>query len=313
MTPILTLTLNPALDLSVSTPRVVPGPKLRCSQPRTDPGGGGANVSRVIHRLGGDSTALVALGGPTGAGLEVLLRAEGLTLVPLPAPGETRISFAVTDASGGEQYRFVLPGPTWSEADFDALCEALPEAAPTGFAVLSGSLPPGLSPDHAQRLVQALAARHWQVIADTSGAVLDVLARGKSPMAVLRMDRAEAEEVAGRPLPDRRHSADFAAGLVAAGAARAVIVARGPDGSVAATGSERWHVAAADVPVASKIGAGDSFLGAFTLGLAEGMNLPQALSRGAAAASATVMTEGTDLCRSADVARLIAECPATPL
>ena len=64
---ILTVTLNPALDLATQTARVVPELKLRCEAPDIDPGGGGINVSRAIARMDGDSTAVVALGGPAGA------------------------------------------------------------------------------------------------------------------------------------------------------------------------------------------------------------------------------------------------------
>ena len=61
--PILTLTLNPALDMASDVPEIIPGQKLRCTDPHLDPGGGGLNVSRAIKALGGDSLALVALVG----------------------------------------------------------------------------------------------------------------------------------------------------------------------------------------------------------------------------------------------------------
>ena len=78
---ILTVTLNPALDVATSAEAVVPELKLRCEAPQVDPGGGGINVSRAIARMGGRSTALVALGGGTGARLCDLMRAEGLAML----------------------------------------------------------------------------------------------------------------------------------------------------------------------------------------------------------------------------------------
>ena len=66
MRDILTVTLNPALDLATSVDSVVPGVKLRCGPARTDPGGGGINVSRAIALLGGTSRCLVALAGRNG-------------------------------------------------------------------------------------------------------------------------------------------------------------------------------------------------------------------------------------------------------
>ena len=78
--PILTLTLNPALDMASDVAQMIPDEKLRCTDPRLDPGGGGLNVSRAIHALGGESLALVALGGLTGDRLAELIR-RSTTLV----------------------------------------------------------------------------------------------------------------------------------------------------------------------------------------------------------------------------------------
>ena len=104
-TPVVTLTLNPALDLSSTVPQLIPDQKLRCSEPLLDPGGGGLNVSRAIAALGGESLALVALGGLTGDRLAGLIRAEGVPFLALTAPGETRQSLTVTEQSTGRQYR----------------------------------------------------------------------------------------------------------------------------------------------------------------------------------------------------------------
>ena len=79
---ILTITLNPALDMSTSVDAVRPEDKLRCSAPVLDPGGGGTNVARAIRRLGGDATAFVALAGFRGQQLAALLEAEGVPALP---------------------------------------------------------------------------------------------------------------------------------------------------------------------------------------------------------------------------------------
>ena len=115
--PILTLTLNPALDMATEVHEMTPGHKLRCSEPQLDPGGGGLNVSRAIKALGGDSLALVAIGGLTGDRLAGLIRGEGVTFLSILGPGETRQSLTVNEATTGKQFRFMLPGPVWGEAE----------------------------------------------------------------------------------------------------------------------------------------------------------------------------------------------------
>ena len=134
-----------------------------------------------------------------------------------------------------------------------------------------------------------------------------------APIAVLRMDDAEAEGLAGRPLPARKDTADFASSLVQAGAAQSVIVARGADGNIVACPEGRWHAEAPPVPVISKVGAGDSFVAGYTLAVARGMAVADALALAAAAAAAACMTPATDLCRPEDVERLYAERVVTPI
>lgn len=147
MPDILTITLNPAFDVSSSVDKVVPGPKLRCEPPRHDPGGGGVNVSRAIQRLEGRSLAFVALGGGTGALLRALLDAEGIRVVQFHVAGNTRQSFAVLETSTMRQFRFQLPGPVWPEAQTAAMLADLgTHMLPGRVAVLSGSLPRACRP-----------------------------------------------------------------------------------------------------------------------------------------------------------------------
>jgi 6-phosphofructokinase 2 len=312
MQPILTITLNPALDLAGAVPHVVAGPKLRVTGLTVEPGGGGINVARVIHRLDGAVTALAALAGPAGARIAALLKSEGVTTHAIDAPGDTRQSFAVTDESDGEQYRFVLPGPDWDVDDERRALEAIVAAAPDdGWVVLSGSQPPGVAADFPQRLVQALARRGARLIVDTSGDALERLIRRPEPAArpaVLRMDHREAEALAGGKLGEAGESLELAGTLVARGVADTVVLARGADGSVLAARDLRLHATPPGVEVHSAVGAGDSFTGAFALALARGAGAEEALRQGTAAAAAAVITPATELCHAADVARLVPQC-----
>lgn len=314
MTEILTVTLNPALDVSAAVDRVIPGPKLRLDAPVSEPGGGGINVARAAAKLGGRPHALAALGGATGQRLAALMAGSGVDLIAFDLPGETRENLAVTDRSTGEQYRLQRPGPDWTpalEQEIAARIVAEAEAIGAGtIVVLSGSQPPGMAATFPQALMQRLGSA-GRLIVDTSGPALDCLVRAPRRDArplVLRMDQEESEGIAGHPLPDTKASLDFAAGLVARGVAACVVVARGAEGSVLATANLRLHARPPLVEVASKIGAGDSFTAAFALALAEGQDWQAALLRGTAAAAAAVMTPGTELCRAEDAAILLPRC-----
>ncbi|MFN4129715.1 MAG: 1-phosphofructokinase family hexose kinase [Paracoccaceae bacterium] len=308
--PILTLTLNPALDMATAVPAIIPGHKLRCTDPHLDPGGGGLNVSRAIKALGGDSLALVALGGLTGDRLAGLIRAEGVTFLSILGPGETRQSLTVNEESTGKQYRFMLPGPVWGAAERARVLTLLAATArPGGYSVISGSQPPGVPADFPAHLVASMDGS--RVVLDTSGAALiEAVQRPIAGLGVLRMDGEEGEELAGRRLDTLTDTADFAAELVARGVAKRVIVARGAEGNVLAEAGRRLFAPAPRVPVKSTVGAGDSFVAAFVLSLARGQDSAQALSMASAAAAAAVMTDATTLCRAEDVMRLMPDASA---
>ena len=312
-TPILTLTLNPALDMSTEVPELLADQKLRCAEPKLDPGGGGLNVSRAVRIMGGDSRALVALGGLTGDRLAGLIRSENVPFLSLVAPGETRQSLTVTEATTGRQYRFMLPGPLWSPEDQDRVFHLLRASTRSGiFGVISGSQPPGVPLDFPAQLVASMPG--VQVVLDTSGPTLhQAISHPIQGLAVLRMDGEEAESIAKRTLETRQDSADFASGLVAAGVAKRVIVARGAEGSVLAEAGQRLFVVAPKVAVKSKVGAGDSFVAGFVLALARGQDVTSALALGSAAASAAVMTDATQLCDAVEIAHLLPLCSVSPI
>lgn len=311
---ILTVTLNPALDLETRTPQLMPGHKLRCAAPRIDPGGGGINVARAIQVLGGEARAAVAVGGPVGIGLVERLEASAVPVSALPAPGETRQNLSVIEEATGAQYRFIFPGPEWTSEDLTAAEDALlPLVQPADLVVLSGSLPPGLAPSALKDLARAITSAGGAVVADTSGAALEDLAKAGLNLKVLRMDQAEAEELVGRSLPTAQDTAQIGADLVAAGAAEIAILARGAEGSVLTTATERWFAPAAKVPVVSVTGAGDSFVAGATLSLSRGMSLPDVLRWGACGASAAVTTEATQLCDPEVFRVILSECEAVRL
>ena len=311
---ILTITLNPALDVSTSVPNVVAGPKLRCAVPTYDPGGGGINVSRSIKNLGGTSRAMVAYGGSTGQRLIELLSGEGIQIEGFDIPGETRESFAVSETSTNAQFRFVMPGPNWTPDMADAVLGRIKSLiTPDTIVVISGSEPPGVPPDFPVALVETLKGHSKGVIVDTSGPALRYLFENPSGVDTLRMDAAEAVDLAGRQLTTRSDTADFAAEMVASGIANTVLVARGADGTILVSATEKLHCSRSIQRIVSAVGAGDSFVGGYTLAVSQGKSAPDALSCGVAAASAAVMTEATKLCTQVDAERLLPDCMLTRL
>ena len=130
MTDIVTLTPDPAVDITTSVEKIVPVNKLRCTPQLRDPGGGGVNVARVVKRLGSDVLAVYPIGGATGELLRRLVERENVPSRTSTIAEETREDFSVTEISSGQQYRFVLPGPQLNEAEWHECLDLIDKIEP---------------------------------------------------------------------------------------------------------------------------------------------------------------------------------------
>ncbi|QQN51155.1 1-phosphofructokinase family hexose kinase [Stutzerimonas balearica] len=304
MTRIATLTLNPAMDLAVRTPRVVATEKLRCSAPRHDPGGGGINVARVVSTLGGDALAVYPAGGPFGEMLRRALDAIGLAHLPVAISGDTRESFTVDEQASGLQYRFVLPGPRLSEQERLGCLAALRGLHPApAYLVVSGSFTPGIEPSFFDELLALAGQVGARLVVDLSGEPLAYAAR-RGGAYLIKPSLNELASLIGRMPESEREQEGALRELIAAGAAEVIVLSLGAAGALYASGDRLERISAPSVPMVSAVGAGDSMLGAVVLALAQGRELGDAVRYGVAAGAATVMRPGTQLCLREDVERL---------
>lgn len=304
MKPIITLTLNPTIDGSASADVVQPLRKIRTTDERYHPGGGGINVARVLRELGGETLAIYLGGGATGAILDDLLQNVGIVSKRIAIKGFTRIAHTVFERSSGQEYRFVPEGPEVSADEWEACLSAL-DTLDFDYVVASGTLPRGLAGNAYHRVREIAARKHARFILDTSGAALrDTLDHG---VFMIKPNLGELEELVGRSLPDT--NAQVAAGrdLIARKAAEIVAVTLGAEGALLVSQNQAWRAATPPVEARSAVGAGDSFVGAITLAIAQDRRLDAALAYGVAAGTAAVLSPGAELSRAADVERLYAE------
>ena len=295
MTHVVTLTMNPALDVSTDTDRVIAGEKIRCGPTVLDPGGGGVNVSRVISRLGGNTTAVFVAGGLTGDLYTSLLDREGVPHRRIPISHETRESFTVSETSTGQQYRFVLAGPTLMPGDVSRVLEVLDsELGPGDWLVASGSLPPGVSEDFYGDLATRYAAKGVTVVVDTAPPWLAPAIAGG--VFLVKPSRHELEEYLGRELHDINAQVQGARDMIAQSDATYVALSLGREGALLVTTDSAWHAVAPGITPVSTVGAGDSFVAGLVSALATGLTPGEALAHGVSAGSATAMSPATALC-----------------
>jgi 6-phosphofructokinase 2 len=303
MAEIVTLTPNPAIDLSTSVDRIVPMRKLRCAPQRRDPGGGGVNVARVVKRFGGDVEAILPVGGFTGQLLRRLIADEGIPNRIIEAEAETREDFSVSELSTAQQYRFVLPGLPLREAEWRGCLEALAGTEPRPkFVVASGSLPPGVPNDfyaQAAAIARKLGAKF---VVDTSGAPL--AAAIEHGVYMIKPNLREMRDLVGVELIKQNDWIIAAREYISAGKVEVVALSLGHLGALLVTRDQALRAPPLPIKPVSAVGAGDSFLGAVIFSLARGDSLADAFRLGMAAGSAALINAGTELCRPEDVYRL---------
>lgn len=312
MPDIVTITINPAVDIFINVDRVEPTKKMRCSPPKRDPGGGGINVARVAYRLGSDVTAIYPAGGAIGQLLHKLLDREGIDSLVTHSHVETRENFTAFETESGEQYRFVLPGSSLHRAEWEACLDKLTSLkAQPKFVVASGSIPPGVPDDFFARVIREAKKLGARTVVDTSGDALH--AALEEGVSIIKPNINELSEYTGESLGSDEACVAACRKLIVAGQVEMVALTLGGDGALLVTQDRAWKAQPLEIEVVSAVGAGDSFLGGLIWALAQGQPPQDAFRVAVAAGSAAVMSPGTELCRSADVERLLPQVQTAEL
>lgn len=303
MTDILTVTLNPALDVLTTIDRVSDTHKMRCGPVIKHPGGGGVNVARVLHRLGAHSVAVYLAGGVTGERHHQLMSAEKVRCHVMPIADETRESFSVHETSSGHDYRFVLPGPQVSAVEYEAGFDYVAQHLPQQFLVLSGGLAPNIPDNFYARLAQIAKAQGVRVVLDASGPALAQAL--KVGVFLCKPSLRELRDLTGQALPDEDAQVQAARHLIQSGQAEIVAVSLGAEGAMVVSATESWRAHGLAVEVQTTIGAGDSFVAGMVWALSRGDPLLKAFQFGMAAGAAALLAPGTALAQAPDVHRLL--------
>ncbi|WP_309127238.1 PfkB family carbohydrate kinase [Microbacterium sp.] len=325
---IVTVTPNPALDLTWHVERIVPGGVHRADSGRARAGGKGLNVARVAHAEGAQTVAVATVGGATGDEFAAELRESGMPHTLVPVAAATRRSIALVDESLGDttivNERGIAPSPKEWDALRDAVRAALAASAgrnagngPTSgvsagamdadagaggrgdrrpsVLVVSGSLPPGTPEDVLPSLIALGRSAGATVIVDTSGPSL--LQAADAGASVLKPNAAELAEATGLddPLAGARE-------LLRRGT-ELVLLSRGADGMLAVTSADGHATSAGEVEPALQVlsarlpaplagnptGAGDAAVAACAVLLEAGVRDPETMLRRATAWSAAAV------------------------
>lgn len=291
--PILTLTVNPALDRITTVDRLVFEDRAYIESTTEAAGGRGINAARVLTSFGASAIAITTSGRDVGRKFEARLAADTFEKEIVKIRNAIRINLTISDRQG-LSIKLNERGPALSKMEQDRLLKAteklLPEAA---WLMLCGSLPPSVDEHFYTKLIEAAEKHKVETLLDTDG---DALLHGlEAHPTIVKPNQSEAERLLNTALITRSQLIDAVQRIKALGA-KSVILSLGSRGAVAATSSEGvLEVMPPVVDARCPIGAGDAMAAAIVWSLEQGGSLGEALRWGVAAGTASALLPGIEL------------------
>lgn len=304
MPAILTLTFSPCIDKSTAVTELIAAKKLKCSQPRLEPGGGGINVARAIKKLGGEATAVYPAGSYSGKAFNALLQQEEIPAIVIESRNETRENFIVFEEKTGNQYRFNMPGTPLLETEWKECLRVIEETEDTQFIVASGSLPPGVPTDIYAHLALIAKRKKTKLVIDTSGEALkEAVDEG---VYLLKPNLGELSALVNSPayLKEEHKIIEAAKQVIKKGNCEILVVSMGENGAILFSKDVIKKVTPPAVEIKSTVGAGDSMVAGIIYALSQGKDAGTALQFGVASGTAATLHPGTELCSKQETERL---------
>lgn len=288
---IYTVTLNPALDRTIWIDKFQFDDTCRIVSEERYPGGKGVDVSRIIKTLGGESVALGFIGGFDGLEFQGRLLNEGIPHDFIRIGGETRTNIIIHAENTDHELKVNAAGPEIKPEELGMLIEKIKKLRPApSFAVISGSIPPGLSKGIYRQMTLAFESLGAKVVLDADGESLE---KGlPATPFMIKPNTHELRRVIGREFESKSDMIKQARTLINE-ELEIVVVSAGPDGVYVVLKDGGFHVTTPDIPVKNSVGAGDSLIGGIVYELDRGGSLEDAVVLGVACGTATAMSEGT--------------------
>ncbi|WP_019906953.1 1-phosphofructokinase [Methylobacterium sp. 77] len=295
MTSIVTVTLNPAIDQTVTLDALRPGHVHRARSVRSDAGGKGVNVASCLADWGLKVSVTGILGSDNAVPFEALFARKGVDDRFAWIPGETRTNLKLFDAATKDTTDINLPGLAATPGALATVQAVLRQVGTEGsLVVLAGSLPGVLGVDTYATMTRSLKALGIRVVLDVSGPPLSAALASDVLPDVIKPNRQELADWAGRPLDTLADVVATARGLILRGIPL-VVVSMGADGALFVTRDEALLAHPPPTQVTSTVGAGDALVAGLVAGLHAGLPLAETARLALAFAAGKLTQPGPNL------------------
>lgn len=295
---IVSLSLNPAIDLSYEINDLKHDQKTRATKTYYDPGGTGINVGRALEKLKANSHTCCIIAGKMGEFLDSMLRRELSNIVSVQVDGETRINTTLLQASPFQQYEINAAGPAITSAQLDEIIGKFLELCGQGVGVLTGSLPPGI-PDTTYRAINiALKNQGGRAIIDAPVPVLKKTL--DSNPFLIKPNLHELEILQNKSFACIEEIASETRQIVRQGTGY-VCVSLGEKGAILTSSDNTYYCNSPVIKISSTVGAGDAMVAALAYAFSQNSSPEKALKLAVACGAATAKQAGTQLFDSKDI------------
>ncbi len=308
--PIVSLSLNPAIDLTYEIADLKHDHKTRATKTYFDPGGTGINVGRALEKLKANSYTCCITAGKMGDFLHSMLEQELSNVSTLQVDGETRINTTLIQQQPKFQYAINAAGPTISPDKLKQCSKNFLNLCQQGIGILTGSLPPGVSADYYQQINQALKQQGGRCIIDAPVSILKRTLTGQP--FLIKPNQHELEALTGKTLDNRVLIAHEARKLVDQGIEN-VCVSLAEQGAILCNKKNSYFCNAPKIKLHSSVGAGDSLVAGFAYAFACEQPVSEALKFAVACGAGTAAKPGTQLFEVAEIDKLTKQLKVTAL
>jgi 1-phosphofructokinase len=300
---IITITLNPAVDKTIEIDDFCVGSVNRVSTQRTDAGGKGINVSKVIRSLEGSSKAVGILGGTAGTFIKEYMDSQGIENDFVFIEGETRTNIKIVDNLRRTNTDINEPGPDVKPDDIERVREkVLNSLDDTSVVVFSGSVPANVDKSIYGKWITEAKKAGAKTILDADG---ELLKKGiEAGPFLIKPNIHELEKLFGTELKDIKETEKLARGLIENYGIEMVAVSLGERGAIFLNKKSSVLVHGIKVDVKSTVGAGDSMVAALAYSIDRAGSFEKAITLAVAAGTANVMTAGSQAAEYKTVADL---------
>ena len=301
---IVSLSLNPAIDLTYEITSLEHDKKSRATNTHYDPGGTGINVGRALEKLNANSHTCYFVAGTMGSFLDSMLKQELKNAYSLQVIGETRINTTILQQSPPQQYEVNAIGPTISSQQLEKIIDQFLTLCGQGIGVLTGSLPPGTPDDIYSSINTRLKEQGARAIIDAPVSILKKTFYSKP--FLIKPNLHELEVLRNKTLSSINQIATEARFIAQQGISY-ICVSLGEKGAVLTTPDNSFFCNSPIINTHSTVGAGDSMVAGLAHAFAQNRNPSEALKLATACGAGTAKKPGTQLFNTDELEGLLKE------